>query len=254
MNLAELVNSNYKKLNENDLHIVKYILNNKKICSKMGINELADKCNVSKSTVLRLTQKLGLSGYSEFKVFLKWEEQNKANREEEEIDYIESLNKCVSNTIKNNSDDAIRDICKVIHESERIFIYGTGRAQQVCVDEIKRLFLFTHKYFTVVEGVYEFESLIKNLTSKDAVIIVSFSGNTNNLDTYVTKLNIVGTKVISITKLENNKLASLTPYNLYGSSVSRYLNSGAQHNCTLFFYIIAEVLFYNYEKYINEIN
>ena len=155
----------------------------------MGINELADKCNVSKSTVLRLTQKLGLSGYSEFKIFLKWEEQNKVEQEEE-IDYIESLNKSVSDTIKNNKQDNIRDICKVINESERIFIYGTGRAQQICVEEIKRLFLFAHKYFTVIQGVHEFETLINSLTSKDTVIIVSLSGNTPNLDRYVTGLNM----------------------------------------------------------------
>lgn len=254
MNLAELVNSNYSKLNENDLHIVKYILNNKTICSKMGINELADKCNVSKSSVLRLTQKLGLSGYSEFKVFLKWEEQSKLDRKEDEMDYIESLSKSVCDTIKNNNEDKIRDICKVIHEAERIVIYGTGRAQQICLEELKRLFLFTHKYFIAVGGAYEFEALADSLTNKDAVIILSYSGNTNNLDTYVRKLNISGIKVISITKLENNKLASLTPYNLYGTSISRYLNSGEKHNCTVFFYIIAEILFYNYEKYIREIN
>ena len=144
MNLAELVNSNYNKLNENDLHIVKYILNNKKNCYKMGIIELANKCNVSKSTILRLTQKLGLSGYSEFKIFLKWEDNKNI---EEDNDYIENICKSLNDTIKNNDNENIKKICKIIHDSQRIFIYGTGRAQQMYVEEIKRLFLFCHKYF-----------------------------------------------------------------------------------------------------------
>lgn len=251
MKLAELVNSNYSKLNENDLHIVKYILNNKKNCSKMGINELADKCNVSKSTVLRLTQKLGLSGYSEFKIFLKWEEEKNI---EEDVDYLENMCKSVVDTIKINNENSIKETCKAIYEAERIFIYGTGRAQQMCVEEMKRLFLFSHKYFTVIEGVYEFESLIHNLGSKDVVIIVSLSGNTKNLDSCTTQLNMRGTKVISITKLENNSLASMTPYNLYGATACRELNSGVKHESTLFFYIIVELLFYNYELYVREIN
>lgn len=251
MNLAELVNSNYNKLNENDLHIVKYILNNKKNCYKMGIIELANKCNVSKSTILRLTQKLGLSGYSEFKIFLKWEDNKNI---EEDNDYIENICKSLNDTIKNNDNENIKKICKIIHDSQRIFIYGTGRAQQMYVEEIKRLFLFCHKYFTVIDGDYEFESLTHNLTSKDTVIIVSLSGNTKNLDRYACQLNMRGTKIISITKLQSNNLAKMTPYNLYGTSVSRTLNSGVKHESTLFFHIIAEFLFYNYEKYIRELN
>ncbi|MCY8507811.1 MurR/RpiR family transcriptional regulator, partial [Bacillus atrophaeus] len=75
MSLEELINQHYNKLNDNDFYILKYILNHKHTCYLLGINDLAKECSVSRSSILRLSQKLGFSGYSEFRVYLKWEDQ-----------------------------------------------------------------------------------------------------------------------------------------------------------------------------------
>lgn len=56
MKLDELINNNYLKLNDSDLYILKYIMNNKNQCIDLTINELASKCNVSRTTILRFTQ------------------------------------------------------------------------------------------------------------------------------------------------------------------------------------------------------
>ncbi|RDY29367.1 MurR/RpiR family transcriptional regulator [Romboutsia weinsteinii] len=250
MKIEELINKHYSNLNQNDLHILKYILNNKKSCYNLGINALADKCNVSRTTVLRLAQKLGLSGYSEFKVFLKWEERESC---ENDSGYVEALSGGIDKTIKHNKDKQLRDICELIYKKERIFIYTTGRAQQICAEELKRMFLFTHKYFNLISGVPELEALIPNLTSRDLVIIISFSGNTPNLDSHVNQLVVRGIDFVSMTRLDNNKLASMTPYNLYGVSSSMRLKSGVLYESTMFFYTISEVLFYHYNQYLKEL-
>ena len=77
MKLEALVYDNYKSLNENDKYIWKYILNNKKECENMSIQDLAANCNVSHTTILRFAQKLGLNGYSELKFCLKLENNKK---------------------------------------------------------------------------------------------------------------------------------------------------------------------------------
>ena len=77
MKLETLVYDNYKSLNENDKYIWKYILNNKKECENMSIQDLAANCNVSHTTILRFAQKLGLNGYSELKFCLKLENNKK---------------------------------------------------------------------------------------------------------------------------------------------------------------------------------
>jgi len=88
MKLEELVNNNYDKLNENDLYIWKYICSNKRECRRMSIDELAKKCNISRTTISRFTQKLSLEGFGEFKVRLKLEF--------DENDNIKECRRCIS--------------------------------------------------------------------------------------------------------------------------------------------------------------
>ena len=69
MKLAELVNQHYKELSSNDLYIWDYIQAHRKECQNLSIVELAQRCHVSKTTILRFAQKLSLKGYSELKVY-----------------------------------------------------------------------------------------------------------------------------------------------------------------------------------------
>lgn len=64
-----LINENYHKLNNIDLHILNFIKNNQGLCSESSIAELAKSCNVSTATILRTARKLNLSGYSELSIF-----------------------------------------------------------------------------------------------------------------------------------------------------------------------------------------
>ena len=65
MKLESLVQEYYKKLGDLDKGILSYIINNKKEVSNMNIVELASQVHASKSTILRLTKKIGFSGYTE---------------------------------------------------------------------------------------------------------------------------------------------------------------------------------------------
>lgn len=114
MKLEEAVNRNYTKLNESDIYILKYIFANKKECSELGINELALKCNVSRTTILRFTQKLGFKGYSEFKVHLKWEEMESSRVDE---DSVEALYKDFERTMKLLRQTSFDEVCKIMHDA-----------------------------------------------------------------------------------------------------------------------------------------
>ncbi|MFR2171057.1 MAG: MurR/RpiR family transcriptional regulator [Anaerostipes hadrus] len=56
MRLEELLNQYSDRLSENDLYIWDYVEKHKKQCENMTIEELARKCNVSRTTVLRFTK------------------------------------------------------------------------------------------------------------------------------------------------------------------------------------------------------
>ncbi|GIM28156.1 RpiR family transcriptional regulator [Clostridium polyendosporum] len=249
MRLEELVNNNYNKLNENDLYILKYILNNKVECCNLGINELAKKCNVSRTTILRFAQKLGFKGYSEFRVHLKWQEEEKDN---EEIDYVEKLYTDLNETIKLIKEKDFTSICELIYNAERVFVYGTGTAQIAVAQELKRSFLSAHKYFYVIEGYREFEVLMSSIKENDVVIIVSLSGNTTSLHSCINELTMKGIEYISITKLSNNKLSRTTPHNLYVTTSNMNLSNGLSYESCSMFFILIESLFRQYISYIQE--
>lgn len=62
MKLEALVSRHYNELNPNDLIIWKYVYQHKEQCLNMNIETLAELCNVSRSTVMRFAQKIGMSG------------------------------------------------------------------------------------------------------------------------------------------------------------------------------------------------
>ena len=73
MHLEQLIEQNYHKLNESDLYIWNHIRTHPDECRDISIDALSEACCVSHTTILRFAKKLGLSGFSELKVILKWQ-------------------------------------------------------------------------------------------------------------------------------------------------------------------------------------
>ena len=96
MRLEELLNQYSDRLSENDLYIWDYVEKHKKQCENMTIEELARKCNVSRTTVLRFTKKLSLKGFGEFKVHLKMENDDK-KQDTSKADLSGKTNFCIWN-------------------------------------------------------------------------------------------------------------------------------------------------------------
>ena len=127
--LDGIINDNYTKLNNLDFHILNFIQNNQHLSATLSIAKLAERCNVSTATVLRMTQKLNFSGYSEFKYFLK---NDDAQEETQDIDAIEVINQDIAQTIKMfRQNGQIEEIYKKIDEAENIYAYGTGQGQRL---------------------------------------------------------------------------------------------------------------------------
>lgn len=129
MKLEELVNKHYDSLNNTDMLIWQYIYNHKKACLNYSINELADKCNVSRTTIMRFAQKLSLDGYGELKVMLKMESDSVVIPSVNELNDISQL---YHRVIKELEQKDFSSICKMIRKSNRIFSFGSGAFQKNC--------------------------------------------------------------------------------------------------------------------------
>lgn len=246
MKLDELVNNHYKDLNENDIYIWNYISTHRKECEKMVIDQLAFQCNVSRTTILRFAQKLSLKGYSELKVYLRME--NKEPMEDQnDFDKVCSTHQELANVMR--AKDCTK-ICKLIDEAENLYIYGTGMIQNAVQKEVKRIFLASGKFFYDINGFDELRSIVSGITKNDLVFVVSLSGNSDHILSFVTKLKVRDVPVVSITRLRENRLARMSTHNLYLTTTKINENlSGFFYESVTSYLFLVELLFLKYIEY-----
>ncbi len=70
MNLIDKLDINQKKLSTNEISLLNYFLKNSEKINQKKIKDIANETFNSTAYIVRFCQKLGFSGYSEFKNFL----------------------------------------------------------------------------------------------------------------------------------------------------------------------------------------
>lgn len=246
MRLDELINKYYKHLNENDLYIWDYISKHRKECEKLAIDQLAYKCNVSRTTILRFAQKLSLKGYGELKVYLKLDNE----KTKENINNVEIVYETYNEVIKNIKEKDCTEIFQVIDKAKTLYVYGIGMVQSSIKKEIKRTFLTAGKIFYDLSGYTEASAIADLATDKDVFVIISMSGENQFILDFAKNLKIRNISIISITKLKDNSLAKLSDYNLYTSTalIPKISNDIDFESLTSYF-ILIEILFLKYMEY-----
>lgn len=249
MRLEELMNQYSDRLSENDLYIWNYVENHKKQCENMTIEELARKCNVSRTTILRFTKKLSLKGFGEFKVHLKMENDDKKQHTSKAVKVCLAYEEMMQDMVQQD----FREIIELIYQSKRIFVIGTGMVQRTVAKEFRRLFYFVNKNFYDFNGGTECETVVENIHNDDLVMIISVSGENENTIEFAKKAMIRGVPIISITKQKKNPLAQISKYNLYISTttVEQHMYKGRYESMTSYF-ILAEMIFLRYLEYVEE--
>ena len=206
MLLEDLVNNNLSKLNPTDLIVWRYIYAHKKECCYISIYDIdiADACNVSRTTVLRFAKKLGLDGFSDLKMMLKM--QISQAWEKPSVDIAQaSINLCQKVGEEVAKQDFTR-INKLLYNAKRIFIYSSGHVQKNVGNELLRLFVNCNVYMYEIKGSDEFRITLHHATKDDLFIIVSLTGESERVVEFAQKLHAQGIPLISFTHLKSNKL------------------------------------------------
>ncbi|MDY2726903.1 RpiR family transcriptional regulator [Anaerostipes sp. 494a] len=249
MKLEELVNKYYRQLNENDLHIWNYISNHRKECEKLAIDQLAYKCNVSRTTILRFAQKLSLKGYGELKVLLKLDNQ-KAKENLDDVDAISQSYQMVVDNIKNLD---CTEIFRKMDSARNIYIYGIGMIQSSIKREFKRLFMTAGIIVYNLSGYAEAESVLDTVNDEDLFFMISVRGENQFVLDFAKKLKVRNVPIVSITCLRDNRLSHLCDYNLYtaDTNVQCIFTDEGYVSLTTYF-ILMEIFFLKYEQYKHE--
>lgn len=236
-------------LKENDLYIWKYISNHKKECCDLTIDELASRCNVSRSSILRFAQRLSLNGYSELKIYLKWEKQHPVISQ----DLVRNCCHTLSKLIEDYGKRDYTGICELIYNSKKVFLYGTGAMQRMVAKEMRRIFLSGHEHFYMIDGVDELDALFNTLTSEDLVFMISLNGQSDNAKAFAKHLNLKGVPFISMTRLQDNEISHYSSQSIFVDTAELELGTGTPYQVMDLYFFLANILFLNYMQYKNDI-
>ncbi len=250
MNIDRLVEKNYDNLNENDIYIWQYIFLNKEKCQKMSISALAEACNVSSANIMRFAKKLGLDGFSELKVYIKWSLENIPQYDKNTvINTALELHKTLDHL--QNAD--LDEIISRMSDADRIFIYVTGEVQNLMAKELKRKFSYISKHMHIVEDNDEMKVLINSLSNKDLFFIISFLGDNKGAINWVKNLKEKGIYVIGIAQ-DTNNLLKRNCNSFLGFVASKFYTglSDVAFTCTSHFFTITDMIFVKYLEYINK--
>lgn len=206
MKVEELVNKHFHTLSANDLNIWKYISTHKEDVSKATLEEVSQKSNSSKSSIHRFSQKISFKGFSELKYALK----NEVTMEDLDTNIIENYILTITKSMNDMKNRDFTSIIKLMGESKKVFLYGTGTLQRAVAQEMRRVFLSGNKHFYVVEGVDEIESLTETLSPEDMVFIISLKGESDNAYSFSRSLKSRGVPFVTITSFSENKLSQLS--------------------------------------------
>lgn len=247
MQLETLVQQNYDRMSTSDHMIWQYISSHRQECRHMSLHQLADACQVSHTTVLRFIQLLGMEGFGEFKVFLKWEEQRKPVMD--------------TYTIERSSFDLTRTISMIEHadctqlfeameQAQYIYAYGSGSVQKAAARMLKDYLIVEEKLLHVIEGREEREMALRTMQPGDVVFLYSVSGNNPQMNEYAAQIKKKGMTLVAICQDGANALAKICdfrlPFYTQKFEIGRY---AIPYHSSAGMFVVSEILALKYAVY-----
>ncbi|MGL5724581.1 MurR/RpiR family transcriptional regulator [Cetobacterium sp.] len=240
MDLTKL--QNRYNLNESELLVLKFILEDLDRALKFGIKEIAQNNFCSTTVVVNLAKKMKYSGFTDMIYNLKFIYQNKSEPlKEKEYFFDLDLNSKLEIYERNESEFfKLKDILTA-YKDKLILLYGVGFSEIIA--KYFQLKLLNNSYLSIFSNQhqnYEATNLAPSL-----VIIVSKSGETGSALTILKKARENGAKVVAFTNENRNTIGELADINfkLYDSNKLDDRNINANEffpNCVLCFEMIIE--------------
>lgn len=252
--------------------LARYILNHGEDVLNFSIKELAKQTYTSPATIVRLCHKLGLEGYGDFKIKYSAELQfDKKTKHRIDVNFpfikkdspVEIANKLaslqqetISDTLKLIDFKELDKAVKAIDNANHIYIFGSGNSLLAGLS-------FQHKMMRIgrlvelkiLTGEQVFMSYA--VKSDDIAIIVSYSGETQDIVNVAKLLKRKKTTILGITSIGDNQLSKYCNYILNTCSREKIFSKIAPFSSKASIEYIFDILFscifkLKYDDNINE--
>ena len=220
--------------------IAEFILQNPQQVVHMSLEELAGNCNTSLSAIVRLAKSLGYSGFKE--MIRKLSNELALESQQDALSYQEIhpgdppkeifRNMCLSeiaaiqNTMSVMDPDQFEKAVELLCGARRIDFYGVGTSG-VVADDARNKFLRINKYTISSPDPHTQWLTSSSLTEQDAVVLISYSGETNDILLLARQIRDMKVPIITMTRTGKNSLAELGDIRLFSSSTESLIRTGA---------------------------
>ena len=198
-----------QSLNNLELSLYEYIMNNSKKVIYMRIRELASEAHVSTTTILRFCKKLNCDGFSEFKLKFKiYIEENNIKKVSDDTSEIINFLKNIENS---DLDERLEKLCELVETANTIIFVGVGSSGILC-KYAARYFSAIGKFAVHIDDPF-FPKNFK-CSGEYLVIALSVSGETETTVENIIRFKKEGCIIASMTNTENCTIAKISNLNL----------------------------------------
>lgn len=232
-----------KNLTNTETVIASFVLEYPRIVVNISLEEFSGQCHVSQASVIRLCKKLGVNGFSDFKVKLASEltsfalsgksfsidlpiPENATTEDIADIFYSLSL-EALEHEYKTLKISDIKKAARLLNNAESIHIYGRGESLILGEDfHYKLLRIGFPSILETINGFQEARSFntTNNPNHKKTAIVISQYSNSLQLRYIIDELVTNNIPFILLTASENSR-----PYDKL-AHVTLYVNSSENRN------------------------
>lgn len=175
------------------------------------LTELAAELHSSGTSIIRLCQKLGFSGFSEFK--FESRKLFQLSNYKQENSFLQDLELFCGFLSTDMITDKVRLFAQEISRSKTIYIAGVEISKSLAVYFSHRLNQFDFEAMPVSDDTLL--DLLPNLLNRQSLVIyISISGQTRRLINSAQKASHTGATVLSLTNAKSSPLTRLSKVNI----------------------------------------
>lgn len=198
------------KLNELESLVFDFIVKSPEQVQQMTIRDLASKVHVSTSTIVRLCTKLGFEGWADLKFYLKSQEREKTP-EEQHYDNMLEFNMFLRRMNTEAYQARLNQAAKMIAQANYTVFLGLGTSGSLSEYATKYFVNTGLRSFVISDP---FQAVQVRGMGTVVAVILSVSGETEQVVKKELEFKAGGAKIISITNHEDCTVAKLSDLNL----------------------------------------
>lgn len=207
MDFEKRVHDKEFKLNDTDDSIIQYIRENKENIHKISIQKIANDLFISPNAIMRLSRKIGYSGFSELKFSLQGET---APQEYKTVTskMFDKIPQNIARTLDISDENNIDQAVKLMNKANKILFAGVGDSVYFCELFGRYLRCLNRKveYFT---HIHDIEYSSNQYEEGDMIVVISASGETQRLVDLARKAKFRNVTLICMTHFGENSLSKI---------------------------------------------